>query len=69
MYYIYWTKIGNNVEKVSRKEIDHIIKLGFENCGSAVWELVDKYDLRWDDWFWEALAIGWSMEAGYGDLN
>jgi hypothetical protein len=32
IYYLTWSRIGNDVDKVSRDEIYHIIELGSENC-------------------------------------
>jgi hypothetical protein len=55
-YYLTWSRIGNAVDKVSRDEIYHIIELGSENCIGELRKLVSKYDLRWDDWIWSALA-------------
>jgi hypothetical protein len=60
-YYMRWERIGKAVDRVDRREIDHIIELGIDNCIGELRKLVIKYDLRWDDWIWTALAVAWGL--------
>jgi hypothetical protein len=43
-YYHHWQHFGEN-EKVSRKEINDIIRIGFDNYGKYIYDLVIKYNL------------------------
>jgi hypothetical protein len=60
-YYIHWKDYEEN-EKVSKKEIDNVIKLGIEYCAEEVYKLVIKYNLTNTDFIWDFLAISFELE-------
>jgi hypothetical protein len=60
-YYIHWEYYGEN-GKVSKKEIDNVIKLGMEYCAEEVYNLVIKYNLTDTDFIWDFLAITFELE-------
>jgi hypothetical protein len=64
MNYIHWDQFGNN-ERVSREEIDQVIKTGFEQSREMLWDIIIKYQLKWNDWIWNAIAIGWDYEGAF----
>jgi hypothetical protein len=43
-YYQHWQHYGEN-EKVSKKEIDNVIKMGFNNYAEDIYDLMIKYNL------------------------
>jgi hypothetical protein len=39
--------------------------MDFEQCGGELHELIYRYNLKWNDWIWDALAIGWGLEGAW----
>jgi hypothetical protein len=59
-YYFHWREYGDS-EKVSRKEINMLIQLGFENCPEEVYNLVVIYNLTYSDFIWDFLTIAFEL--------
>jgi hypothetical protein len=60
-YYQHWERYGEN-DKVSKKEIDNIIRMGFNNCAEDIYDLVIKYNLTDADFIWDVLTIAFEIE-------
>jgi hypothetical protein len=67
-YYIHWQKYGN-ADSISKDEIYKLIELGQDNCVDELWELIEKYDIKYQDWIWRALAFGWGYESFAYELD
>jgi hypothetical protein len=58
---MHWKRYGNN-ERISREEIHEIKKLGEDRCYDALFKLVCKYNIKWNDWIWQYLTYEWQFK-------
>jgi hypothetical protein len=63
-YYQHWQRYGEN-DKISKKEIDVIIKRGLKESAKNIYNSVIKYNLTDADFIWDVLAISFELENKY----